>query len=683
MIDNYFEGRSICVVDLGEGEKLQLVRLCDIMENGELKRFSKMDFEPPRFGNRELLYYNYYGNPPIDYGQTAIWEWTARPNDNNPERDYIQSALDPSSIPIQVLEVKSAQDDASLYNAISTGITAKVYSKEILLYYRASRGVLRGILCDIKDIIVSNGTLTYRSEEAVIPIYVFTPEDVVRVGGYSFYHNLTLPKAEEKYRAKLPFQLCKDLLLKRAIWQGAKAQGITKANWQGMRQYLESISGESLYQEVSRRADCTEDEAQKIIEKLIDDADRYVTDADIDQVIPFLERIVNNSNVLTDRFTQIAEEKWKSENIELTEQAERNLRDLNTQVDGKQKELDELQDTIRELKEEQQLLLEENEKRRQTVEDANQYVSERINQARDNIAEFLGQSIIYQALGNSGYHYTKATHPEPEAAISIIRGTDVSLGDVHEDESWQDTLFSISVELEHAGVKEELSRSFSAVLYSAFINQIPVLLAGPNGESIGHAFSAALYNRYADVLCCEGQYKDQECAISFSEGKGVLVINNAFQGGWFEGLLRYTQQHRAFYIFTLPYAEDLSLEPNGIFNYVIPICTEWFIENPSDDDYEGSIMTDVYKAYKRPEICGLITRRLYRDFGASPLHERMIKEVMTDAHVMDPDQNNALDYLFALAPYYWTSSDPDDREKVIADDMDTTAKEILQRFIKR
>ena len=72
-------------------------------------------------------------------------------------------------------------------------------------------------------------------------------------------------------------------------------------------------------------------------------------------------------------------------------------------------------------------------------------------------------------------------------------------------------------------------------------------------------------------------------------GEGILLIRNPFCGDWFNALLQETKASHKHIIFCHPYTEDLTIEPQSLFNYMLPVFTDQITDSaPNMEDMIGA-----------------------------------------------------------------------------------------------
>jgi hypothetical protein len=244
----------------------------------------------------------------------------------------------------------------------------------------------------------------------------------------------------------------------------------------------------------------------------------------------------------------------------------------------------------------------------------------------------------------------------PDDTWNFIEGTPYNVG-VEEDDSickdWEDTIVILKENLRIAGVGERWLRPLSAYLYSAYINQVDLLLAGPNGEEIANAFSIAVSGNQASKIVCAGKMSSQAVQLANDSSASVVTVENPFHPDWISHIPHYSRQpkiKKQMHIWVHPFMEDLSLEPAGLYNYVLPVFTEVFIEQaPVQQAYSVSRNNPEYVQFtstrSNPAHANLI-----KNLGVSKLQVEKLRRVIRDAKEIANIINLDIEYLFGVLP---------------------------------
>lgn len=151
--------------------------------------------------------------------------------------------------------------------------------------------------------------------------------------------------------------------------------------------------------------------------------------------------------------------------------------------------------------------------------------------------------------------------------------------------------------LPYAGVSHESKHAMASVLYSAYVNKLPLLLMGPSSKEIADTLSLSVTGNYANQLQCDGPCDIRIIRESY-KSTGVLVVTNAFGSDWMISLLQELNQAKCLIVFVHPFIEDISIEASSLYSYCCPISTVDTVDNLADmNGVTGACLSDSFEAY--------------------------------------------------------------------------------------
>lgn len=151
--------------------------------------------------------------------------------------------------------------------------------------------------------------------------------------------------------------------------------------------------------------------------------------------------------------------------------------------------------------------------------------------------------------------------------------------------------------LDNAGVSHENKHAMASVLYSAYVNKLPLLLMGPSSKEIADTLSLSVTGKYANQLQCDGPCDIGIIRESY-KSTGVLVVTNAFGSDWMISLLQELNQAKCLIVFVHPFIEDISIEASSLYSYCCPISTVDTVDNLADmNGVTGACLSDSFEAY--------------------------------------------------------------------------------------
>ena len=220
---------------------------------------------------------------------------------------------------------------------------------------------------------------------------------------------------------------------------------------------------------------------------------------------------------------------------------------------------------------------------------------------------------------------------QKSSVIHFVESEELSLKNPDINDNYEQLLMTIQNELSEAGATNSSIRGLSAILYSAYINRIPLLLAGPNGMEIVTAFTASLNCTRPAVLTCEGELEPQALLACENSSSNVIVIENPLNTKWNNAVIKMISKRTKMYFLLNPFAEDLTIEPRGLFNYCLPILTELFVESFSTSRYIGGKFSAKYKPYV-PQKTNRLYDKLFNAMNIKSLTRSNCQQILSDVH---------------------------------------------------
>ena len=248
--------------------------------------------------------------------------------------------------------------------------------------------------------------------------------------------------------------------------------------------------------------------------------------------------------------------------------------------------------------------------------------------------------------------------------------------DALEHEDWEEALEILDNNLYLAGVFNEHAKSLGAFLYAAYLNKVPVLLCGPNGADIADGFSAALCGEEAGTLSLKKGFEVEDMKEALSSFTSVVKVEHALDGlltGRIPELLRSSDR---FFIFLHPFAEDIQMEPKGLWSYVLPLFTETFVERLPERGYESGKPGEDFLEYGsggRSKSALLKLKRLHM----TPLVHGRMQQIAQDISQMLMEDTMDASFLYCTMPYAFASMQA---EKVLEE---VKESEVLQGKISK
>lgn len=662
---------SLCNVWVDSYDKIWLGRLADI-HNGKLETPYIDEDLPKQFGNRDRLYWS---NGPKEDGSIGVWRWTATPRDTDFMKDYITSDFQQKLRPARVVIVKHIHSTNELLDKIVSGISTHKYSCDIMFSYESEPQKYTGVLVKY-DQLLWDSTIHLKEDVFNLPIYHFDEAEVYTVkSSLRFMRSLPIEPSDEYISVGSKDNLLKQLLLKKITRPLFKEViGGTKADWKNCKIIVESVCDATFYEEVATLAKCSLEQATQLVENFVDRANNIFSIGDIDSEI--LSQLVLKNDALRSHCENIVDSRWRNQHKQEISTAEAEIAQIHQKAS----------DAVREAEQQLQSLTQE----KHAVEDEKSAILAEIASSQQKLDGLLKEIERYEALGNDTVQAVRAKIGEAQkdmagfiAELSVFmpqikadveiqhesrvpnhwrfmeglsydEDDDLNEADIEECSGWEDTLDILKSNLQLAGVGEQWLSYLSAVLYSAHINKVHLLLSGPNAKNIADAVSLAITGRGIPAIQCYGEKEESAILSAYTAKDPLIAVENPFHPDWISSM-PYTNyggcDSEKTMLWLHPFVEDLAIEPCGLYNYVLPIFTECFVEQKASwQAMTAGIQQNGYETYHSSEKA-VVQMRHIKKLGISKLTTNRIQQLLNDAKNMSGISNSDMEYLFALLPF--------------------------------
>lgn len=372
-------------------------------------------------------------------------------------------------------------------------------------------------------------------------------------------------------------------------WPIFKAQAILKNDYLKFREALASIPKESILERVADTYGISIQEAQTYVDEFLQMVEKYMTVEDVDSAV--ITRILSKHGGLWQKCNDIAYNKWIADHANEVNTAQEELAALQHKVAQAENDVSSAKekhgDILREVAEAQDDLcrLQTEIARYKILEkETVAAIREKIAGAQKNVAGFIADLSILlpQATSNESgwkYRHISAVYPEDEVGVS---------------KDWKDELNELSQNLSYSlNVEPDLATMLAAFLYSAHIHNAPILIAGPCGQDIANALSVSLYADNAGQLMFGEQFDCDIADAVNNVNEHIVAAQNMFGKGWGDIIPQMLANSRKHIVWTHPYVEDLAIEPQGLYNYMLPVISECFVGTVSAlEPYAGKRSED-------------------------------------------------------------------------------------------
>ena len=657
---------SLCGVISDYNGQKWLIRYADLSYDRRYYAFHKREDASAMSTNWNKIFHK---NGPSNDGFYGIWTWSTTPNEKDPSKDYILSRYNMDLDAIEVITISEASTLDDLIKLLKTGTEYQPHSRRVMFSFYASKGQYMGILCNTKELNTVNGKTSFAEDCIEVPVYEFTSGDILRLdNGLSFYRNAFAGLPSKLYQLKSQLDIVKSIVFSSISWATYKTRGVIRAEYRTFKDFLGAIPADDITCKIETACRCSNSAAKELLNEFLNGVWKYVDGDSLEDEI--ILSAISASTELQERTKALIRTDWEAENKSLLAEAQKKLDSLDAQLKSATVSLTEAQEAFNKTKSEEERLAGVIAEKEKLAEDVEVAVAERIQKARENAADFIANMAFV------GGQPIQVEVTETPAAVEVSSRPDIApyhtfsafddLNDLEAHHSWADVINTAAFELGEAGVAEKYRSSLAAFLCAAYIEKQPILLVGPNAIDIVQAFSAAVTGHKYGMLCCEGSYSNQVIAEIGADGEDIVIINNFLASGWMNRLPEILSQKDIFYVATHPYAEDIQVEPKSLYGFMLPLFTEFFVDEKATGKYYGGYFAEDFKTYSTPKGTRKDLRVLSKLKIGSLVRNRINRLVAT-MHGIYSATTADEDFLYAVLPIAYASLEMNELTEAIAD----------------
>ena len=586
-----YEHLSVGIIDQSDyDENRWLYRLADINQSAEINSFIQDPNQPRRFSNRDRLFFN----DEVPNGVLSVWGWKAEPRDEDPSSDHVESKYYPQFLPIEMLIVEDCSSLEDLISKLTNGLPSSPSSPRFaVVFFNNKIDKYNGVVCTSSEVQHKNNSIQLKGNVRSLPVYSFNRHDFIYLNDSKvIYNNLRLGPADSIIKTTSDSRLVKELVLASIPWSVFKQRGVAKAEWQNFKKYLDELKTDDLLESIKTSLGCTAEEATQQLNSFTEKAYEYIDASSFDDNV--LKAVVEGDDALMAKCTEIVKEKWLSDNNDVVEKANQELQAIQEKIADANNELASVKEECQKEKDAAAPLKELIKNGDSLAEKVQEKVTNRINAARKDASDFLAEMAFY-------YPNVVSERPSDNQKDELqYFTTGIELDEPDELKDWEEATDTLKNELEEAGVDPKKAYGLSEYLYSAHLNQIPLILIGPNGSNIIDALSASLYGQTAGTLTLSDSYNKKivdECTNSESR---IIKIINPLNSSWLPYLPDLLQTEGVYFYAVYPFPEDIQFEPNSLCNLFLPLYTELFVKSPPTNNYIGGVFASDYVELEDP-----------------------------------------------------------------------------------
>ncbi|MEN6460641.1 MAG: hypothetical protein ABFC94_04625 [Syntrophomonas sp.] len=350
--------------------------------------------------------------------------------------------------------------------------------------------------------------------------------------------------------------------------------GLSKRLRQTIRRILNDIDSKSVLHDIMQEFSCNLVEAQRYYDKYIHDVEAMIAVDEWDGAL--FQTLIENDSALSKRMLSSVETYWETTNKEIVE----NITQLKKEIALKESEL---------LKQKNEITSNKNaiEKFKNLELDVQAKIRERLAQARSEVGTLLTEYSFLLPPKMLGAATLAVPIPEIKDDF-LITQVSRKAEQIEEAENLEAAKYNLIINLNEAGISDNKSATeLSQFLIAAYCNKANLLIAGVGGPDIATALSAAICHCDPARLTLSQQISQQDTHdIIASADAQIILVPNAFGSESFEKIVSITELlPQKMFIFTIPFSQSLAIEPRGLYQYMLPLFTDFFISDKASRDY--------------------------------------------------------------------------------------------------
>lgn len=692
--DNYFKSHlrinqndyiSICeVLSPDYNGRVWLKRVFDIDRNGHINKFHFDETKPSYYENRKQLYRN---DGPDESGEFGVWEWYSEPNRKDPDKDVSKTFYRDDVNPIEVIILENCRSLDELSEYLKRGFEYKNCMRKLLIAIRNDKGNFSGVLCLHDEIKSQDGKIVLMDKVIWLPVYDFTYKEVLQLkSGIKIFNSVIMGKPESVYQVKETAEIVKEVVLSSISWDRYVQAGTVREGYIGLENLISLIKTESVTDEICRRCCCEGSTANRLLDEFIRNVCSNIVGESIEDNV--IITALHSNEELMKRAKNLVRNEWELENQESIRDEEEKIKTIKNQVHQSELELYELNKRVDAARKEKKTIEESISEKKLLAENVEYAVQDRIRKAQGNVAEFIAEMAFMPTMYQNvqGDDACKSYSQKDKAIYKLI---DMYLdkSDISEQTDWENVIEELADNLYSSGVKSDYTYGLAAYICAAFIEKQPIILIGPNADDIINACSAVLSNGELGHLCCGGEFQPELLDNIGANDERIVKITNVLSSKWISRLPELISNKEIFYIATHPYAEDVQVEPKGIYGYMLPLFTEFFVTRAATGEYYGCHISEDIAVKVKPEqrrITGLSA------LSVNMLTKAKIQQVVRTMYTIYDNIAYDDEFLFATFPLAYATLNvgplikkitKDDGELLISTGLKKDIEFVLREFI--
>lgn len=637
---------SICeIVDGGTGvrNKVCFKRVADVVD-GKIQTPSILGDLSPRkilvsLDKKDLI------------GKVGVWAWEATYRKGEVEFKVKECPDIKVSLIVLLKNINSIQ---TVESKLINGQIAQLKNKErnnrfnlLALYERQN---------DFTGYFVADNQLkdeSYSVKENVIELTKHSIpkehllDNVCNFGGYQFLRKVDFQPSNnaDKNLIRKPYEIIRQMLLNYLNQVSKQPELMSTTDTFDLERLVEELPQQDFIQMLSDKLEVGQSTASEMFKKFVQDAAKYIEAKDIPS--DAIYRIVNQNADFQSEAMTVYGKFWRRENMKEVRQATQHLSKLNHEIESAKDKKQIIEMEIETSNHQINELQEEIQRNQDLVEGVAARTNEQLVKIQADATDYLASTPFIQYLSGE----KKSVSQQYVSGLKDEESIEIS--------SEVELLKTIEGNLYNLGIEkiEELARFF----YASLVGNVPMLLVGPYSEELVDLLSISVYGRHPALLDCSGEFDQATLDELLQSNDKLIIVRNILNSKWVNYIPRLVNLADKQVIFTHPFIEDLRIEPESLFNYMLPIFTELLIDNPEIFDLTfvgGSVASNFKEIDKKGANFSskFIQQNISRRFISAQMNK-----ILKLYHAYNETRTRFdLDYLCCYAPYAYLTDKQDE-----------------------
>ena len=167
----------------------------------------------------------------------------------------------------------------------------------------------------------------------------------------------------------------------------------------------------------------------------------------------------------------------------------------------------------------------------------------------------------------------------------------------------------------------------------------------------------SINSHLASILDCSNEISSFD--LNKLNQESVVLVKNLFNSKCKDMILEKLYLIDTFFIFTIPFGDELKIESKELLNYMLPVFTEdLFVDKPKNDNsFVGGICNKDYKFFE-PDKENSVSKKKYKKMNVSNFVISRICRVATDVkNIILQDNDNIESYFFMYPIAFMTGKE--------------------------